>query len=36
MSLPTFFGEIGGVNAFFVSIITVLVGGYQAQAYLLN
>ena len=28
MSLPTFFGEIGGVYAFFVSIVTVLIGGY--------
>lgn len=36
MSLPTFFGEIGGVNSFFVSLIAVLISGYQAQAFLFD
>ena len=36
ISLPNLFGEIGGLKDFFATLIILLIGGYQANNFLLE
>ena len=35
-SLPSLFGELGGLNDFFTKFIVLIIGGYQANSYVLD
>ena len=35
-SLPSLFGELGGLNEIFASAIVIILSGYQANAFLHN
>ena len=36
ISLPNLFGEIGGLNDFFATLVIILINGYQAKNFLLD
>ena len=36
ISLPSLFGEIGGLNDFFASFVMFLIGGFQANSFILD
>ena len=35
-SLPSLFGEIGGLNDFFASFVVFIISGYQANSFILD